>query len=121
MAGRQVARERAGGDRNSSRSRGQDQLLIPGGVQDSTQASDTLSGEAGIRYTRNFEGGYSLELVGFQSLWNGQIAGTFNTPSFTSGNHSDDETGESIVRATVRLPAMGEWTFEGGGELVYNF
>lgn len=99
---------------------GQDQLHIPGGIQASTSGSETLSGEAGIRYSRNFDGGYNLELVGFQSVWNGQTEGTFDTPSFTSGNHSDDETSESIVRGALRLPTAGEWTFEGGGEVVYN-
>ncbi|MFT3724713.1 MAG: TonB-dependent receptor [Hyphomonadaceae bacterium] len=100
---------------------GQDQLIVPGGVQVSRSASETLSGEAGIRYSRNFEGGYAMELVGFQSLWSGNIEGIFNTPTFTSGSRSDDETGESIARATLRLPAFGDWTFEGGGEIVYNY
>ncbi len=99
---------------------GQDILIIPGGLQMSTAHSQTTSGEIGARYGVNF-GEYALELVGFQSLWFGEVDGIFNTPTFTSGNESDDETGESIARATLRLPVMGEWTFEGGGEVVYNF
>jgi hypothetical protein len=100
---------------------GQDQLIVPGGVQVSISASETLSGEAGIRYSHNFEGGYAMEVVGFQSLWSGNIEGVFNTPTFTSASRSDDETGESIARASLRLPGFGDWTLEGGGEIVYNY
>ncbi len=100
---------------------GADQLIIPGGIQISSGGSETASGEAGIRYSRNFDGGYALELVGFQSMWTGNRDDIFNTPTFTSGSGSDDETGESIVRGNLRLPAFGEWTFEGGGEVVYNY
>lgn len=98
-----------------------DVLVVPGGLQLSRTASETASGEAGVRFSRTLAGGYSLEVVGFQSAWFGEIEGAFDTPAFTSGNRSDDETGERIARATLRSPTFGEWTFEGGGELVYNY
>src|SRR5690606_29374994 len=37
------------------------------------------------------------------------------------GNLGESESGESIARATVQLPSSGAWTFDGGGEAVFNF
>ena len=106
---------------------GGSQFALPGGQQDSTGQEENLSGEAGVRYSRNLESGYSLALVGFQSLRTRDRDTTFarngviGQPDFTSGTLLASEGGESIARATLQAPKMGEWTLEGGGELVYNY
>lgn len=100
---------------------------VPGGQQENTGHEENLSGEAGLRYSRSFDGGYSLELVGFQSMRQrdrdttfGRV-GVIGQPDYTSATLLASEGGESIARATVQAPKMGDWTIEGGGELVYNF
>lgn len=100
---------------------------VPGGAQRGGGWQEDMSGEAGIRYSRTLSGGYGLELVGFQSLRNRQrfsdffSAGVPTQADYSSGNRNEDNAGESIVRGTLRTPAFGDWTFEGGGELVFNF
>lgn len=102
-------------------------LVVPGGSQVNDGEESDVSGEAGIRYTRNLEGDYALELVAFQSMESSEqrndftSAGVIGQPDYTSGRRSDTDSGESIVRATLQSPAMGEWSFEGGGEAVFNF
>ena len=102
-------------------------FTVPGGQQNNTGHEENLSGEAGVRYSRNFEGGYSLELVGFQSMRKRDRdtafarEGVTGQPDYASGTLLATEGGESITRATLQAPKFGEWAFEGGGELVYNF
>lgn len=100
---------------------------IPGGGQDSHNEETEYGGEAGIRYSRNLDGDYALELVAFQALGSEETerdlrsAGVIGQPDFTSGSVGDRTGGESILRATLQSPAMGEWSYEGGGEVVFNF
>ena len=102
-------------------------INFPGGLQDSAGRNDTLSGEAGVRYTRSLGEGFSLELVGFQSLKSTNFesrflsAGIAGQDDYTSGSEVNGELGESILRATLMTPAFSEWSFEGGGEAVFNY
>ncbi len=102
-------------------------FTVPGGGQDNTYEETEYGGEAGIRYSRNLDGNYSLELVAFQALGSEETAGDFRSagligqPDFTSGSVGDKTGGESILRATLQSPAMGDWSYEGGGEVVFNF
>jgi hypothetical protein len=100
---------------------------IPGGGQSGDGQETEYGGEAGVRYSRNLDGGYALELVAFQSLNNEErnndfrSAGVLGQADFTSGSSGETNVGESIARATLQSPVMGEWSFEGGGEVVFNF
>ena len=102
-------------------------FTLPGGQQNNAGHEENLSGEAGLRYSRSLEGGYSLELVGFQSVRTRDRDTTFardglvGQTNFTSGTLLATEGGESITRATLQAPKMGDWAIEGGGELVYNY
>jgi len=100
------------------------QLVPAGGSQVSATDETEHSGEVGIRYTRDIAG-FGVELVAFQSLEHGESTNIFNsfssTNPFTSGGRSIDDEGESIARATVRLPAVGEISVETGAEAVYNW
>jgi len=98
----------------------EESLVVPVGKQISDDLDTTNSGEAGIRFTRSI-GGAEVELVGFQSYRANDFEGTFDTPTFTSSSIGEGTSGESIARATVRLPAAGQWTFDGGSEGVFNF
>ena len=100
---------------------GGSRFALPGGRQDSTGHEENLSGEAGVRYSRNLEGGYSLELVGFQSLRTRDRDTTFarngviGQPDFTSGTLLATEGGESITRATLQAPEDGRLDARGRG------
>lgn len=102
-------------------------FTIPGGGQDSDSQETEFGGEAGIRYSRNLDGDYALELVAFQALGSEKTqrdfrsAGVIGQPDFTSGSVGERTGGESILRATLQSPAMGGWSYEGGGEVVFNF
>ena len=103
------------------------QFPIPGGGQNRVGEGEDVSGEAGVRYTRSLGGNYAVELVAFQSLNTSESTSAFRSAGvtgqadYTSGSRSDQDEGESILRATVQSPEFGAWSFEGGGEAVFNF
>jgi hypothetical protein len=98
-----------------------DTLTIPAGTaEEGGNANDQISGEAGVRYTRNI-GEYAVELVGFQSLRSSETTNYFNTTTTSSSTESTSDSGESIARATVRLPRFGKITIDTGAETSYNF
>ncbi len=99
----------------------EDVLVFPGGSEIRTGKDRETEAEAGLRYTRTLANGSELELVGFQSLEWEDDEGVFNTPGFASSDRGQSESGESIARATVQLPASGDWAFDGGSETVFNF
>jgi outer membrane receptor protein involved in Fe transport len=99
---------------------GVETLLIPGGAEITSGDTDRDYGEAGIRFTRSL-GDYNLEVVGFQSLTNNTNLSVFNTPQFTSGTRSETDSGESIARAILKWPKMGDISIETGAETAYNF
>jgi hypothetical protein len=41
--------------------------------------------------------------------------------AFTNGSLNDSTSGESIGSVHLRLPALGDWSLEGGGEVAFNF
>jgi outer membrane receptor protein involved in Fe transport len=119
FGGRLRANGAAGVETSSSGSL--EDLVVPGGVQIRASESHETEGEAGIRYTRELSGGHALEFVGFQSLEQDERESLFNTPDFTSGSGSESFSGESIVSASIKAASSGDWSFDGGGEAVYNF
>lgn len=96
-------------------------LVVPGGSHIRLDNSEEAEVEGGFRYSRDLSFGPQLEVIGFQSFDKREAEGVFNTPEFSSGSQSESTSGESIARATVRLPAAGEWVFDGGAETVFNF
>ncbi len=101
--------------------REEDLLLNAGGSEITAGEDDESEGEIGLRYTRTLPGGEALEVIAFQSYRANEGWGLYNTPSFTSGDNGEQTSGESILRASVGLPASGAWTFDGGAEGVFNF
>src|SRR5690606_32330742 len=99
----------------------EDVLIVPGGSEVRGSKNEETEAEVGLRYSRSLANGSQVELVGFQSFEKAENEGVFDTPAFTSGNLGESESGESIARATVQLPSSGAWTFDGGGEAVFNF
>lgn len=90
------------------------------GAQLDAGENEFTTGEVGLRYTHDIAG-YGLEVVAFQSLEESEFSGVFNTSSFSSARQVTQSAGESIARATLRLPAMGAITVESGAEGVYNW
>jgi hypothetical protein len=92
----------------------------PVGNQISKDENNERSGEAGIRWARSFSG-IEIELVGFQSYGEDDFHSAGDGPRFTSESEGESTSGESILRTTMKLPAAGEWKFDGGAEGVFNF
>lgn len=96
------------------------QTIPLAGSQVEHYEEETAAGEIGMRYTRDIAG-YGVELVAFQSLESEDARNFFNTSNFTSGGQSTENSGQSIARATVRLPSANKLSFETGAEGVYNW
>ncbi|MDP3736279.1 MAG: TonB-dependent receptor [Hyphomonadaceae bacterium] len=96
------------------------QTIPLAGSQVEHYEDESASGEIGLRYTRDIAG-YGVELVAFQSLESEESTNLFNTSTFTSGGQSTGNSGQSIARATVRLPTADKLSFETGAEGVYNW
>ena len=98
----------------------EESLIVPAGRQISNDLNTTKSGEAGIRFSRSI-GGSQVELVGFQSYRDSDYRSASDGPRFTSESEGANTSGESILRTTIKLPAAGDWQFDGGAEGVFNF
>ncbi|CAN0434237.1 unnamed protein product, partial [Phaeothamnion confervicola] len=106
---------------NTFQSSSEEVQTIPlAGAQFNQSENEYASGELGLRYTRDIAG-YGVELVAFQSLDREENTGVFNTSTFTSAGQKAGNSGQSIARATVRLPPAGKLSFETGAESVYNW
>ncbi|NLS27556.1 hypothetical protein S2M10_25530 [Sphingomonas sp. S2M10] len=89
-----------------------------------TRATDIThqwKGELGANWTRSLGGKSEVEVIGLQRLGHlgydsDTLVGTFDS---TFGQQS--RTGESILRTILRHKTNAKLSFEGGGEIAYNF
>jgi outer membrane receptor protein involved in Fe transport len=81
----------------------------------------TWEGEAGLNWTRSFGARTELEVVGLQRYAVEEFSSAFESGGFTSAFDLEATSGESIGRAVARFRPNERWSFEGGGELAYNF
>ena len=78
------------------------------------------SSELGFTWTREHARS-TFELTGLQRLNHNSYRGAFDSAGSGSLFTSRATGGESVLRATDSLRTGGVWTFEGGGEVAYNF
>ncbi len=96
-------------------------LLIPSGFNSFQDVGQRTAGEAGVRYTRNLPADFSMEVIGFQSLYDRESQDQSTRPAFRSGGSGDEDGGESIGSIALHSPAYGAWRFDGGTEVAYNW
>ena len=84
------------------------------------EASYYPSGELGFTWTRERPRS-TFELTGLQRLNHNTYRGRFDSVGSESLFVSRATAGESVLRATDTYRPGGAWTFEGGGEIAYNF
>lgn len=104
---------------------GTDTLIRPGGQERSRSDDVRWRGEAGLRWTRSLPRGMNLELVGFQSITDGDSVSGYETPFFTTTSLGDYRSGESIISATVKFADLttgfGDIGVETGAETALNW
>ena len=84
------------------------------------EASYYPNGEIGFTWTRDHPRS-TFELTGLQRLNRNTYRGRFESVGSESVFASRATAGESVLRATDNFRPGGAWTFEGGGEIAYNF
>lgn len=94
------------------------------GSGDNTLATDIThqwKGELGANWTRALGQKSEIEVIGLQRL--GHVGYDSNTlvGDFASTFGQQSRTGESILRTILRHKASTKLSFEGGGEIAYNF
>ncbi|MGZ8369537.1 MAG: TonB-dependent receptor plug domain-containing protein, partial [Caulobacteraceae bacterium] len=80
-----------------------------------------LSGEAGFNYDRKFGPSWGLELVGLQRLKRTELSSAFVVEPFDALFTENADSGESILRSTLKYRMTDKWSFETGGEAAFNF
>lgn len=88
---------------------------------DIVQTSDSVSGEIGLNFTRPLTPRVAAELVGLQRLSRSEFASNSEQGADRSTFTSDAESGESIARGVLRFKRSATLSFEGGGEVAFNF
>ena len=88
---------------------------------DSVATSKSLTGEMGLNYTRPLSERLGLELVGLQRLGKSEALSVFDPNADRITFSSDASSGESILRAVLRLKRSETLSFEGGAEGAFNF
>ena len=78
------------------------------------------TGELGLHWNGNV-GETQLEVLALQRLGTAADTNTLVSPGDDEFFHSDNHTGESIARVTLRYPLFDNVTLEGGGEAAYNY
>lgn len=103
--------------------REQDVTILSGAGDDdqSQSAHESLKGEFGARWTRSLGPDTELELNGLQRLVSGSVESGFARTGRTGLFTSDSTSGETIGRGVVRYRRNDRWSYEGGGEIAYNF
>lgn len=86
-------------------------------VNDENRGRD---GELGVNYERKF-GRWDLQLIGLQHLERDNAREWSTAPGDVYFDNQVQRSGESIGRAVLRYEPTGRLTFEGGGEIAYNF
>lgn len=103
--------------------REQDVFIRAGAGNDdfSEQGFEQLSGEIGARWTRPLGPDTELELIGLQQLEVGSLTSGFIRTGRTGLFTSETTEGETIGRGVIRYRRNDRWSWEGGGEIAYNF
>ncbi len=103
--------------------REQDVFILSGAGDDdvSQEANESLSGELGARWTRPLGDASELELTALQRLEQSEYQSGFIRTGRTGVFSGDTTEGESIGRVVVRHRRNDRWSWEGGGEVAYNF
>lgn len=82
-------------------------------------------GEVGVNWTRPFGDGYELELLGLtkytQGAGDSTAAFVDGADVLTASFRQEATQGESIGRGVLRYKMSTDLSFEGGGEIAYNF
>ncbi|PTS79534.1 TonB-dependent receptor [Sphingomonas sp. HMWF008] len=95
-------------------------LAGPGDDERVDESSRYPNGEAGFTWTRE-RARSTFELTGLQRLNRNTYRGVSNSAGSDSVFTSRATGGESVLRATDSFRPGGAWSFEGGGEIAYNF
>jgi outer membrane receptor protein involved in Fe transport len=77
--------------------------------------------ELGLRYSREFGPRTSLEVVGIHQTEADDFVETFASPDGTSRFDQSTENGESIGRAVLKFRQNDRLSWEGGGEIAFNW
>lgn len=97
-------------------------ILSGTGAAERTAGRTTYpNGEAGFTWTGARGPRTTIELTGLQRLNRNTYRGTFENAGSGSVFASRATAGESVARATLTYRPGKVWTFEGGGEIAYNF
>lgn len=112
---------RANGTLEASDFKSEQHFNAPDLDTDLVSVSDRTSGEIGLNYTRPLGERLAVELVGLQRLARGTSISTFEQNTSNSVFTSEVESGESILRSVLRYKRSDTLSFEGGGEVAYNF
>jgi len=86
-------------------------------VNDENRGRD---GEIGVNYEKKL-GQWDLQLIGLQHLERDNAREWSTAPGDIYFDNQIQRSGESIGRVVLRYEASPKLTFEGGGEVVYNF
>jgi hypothetical protein len=106
----------------TNESRNLTELIIPVGEQETSRGEgDNSSAELGLRYGYERAGGTTLEAVLINEIAENNSESQFITPDFTQRSRSSRKNGQSIGTGTISLPKKGNWKFDGGAEVAYNW
>lgn len=83
--------------------------------------SDNDRGEIGLNYTRPLSERFELETLGLWKLAKGEGTSSGNNGQSISFVDIDAEAGESIARSVLRFDQSENLSFEGGGEIAFNY
>jgi hypothetical protein len=78
-------------------------------------------GEIGVNYKRDLSPKWEIEALALSKIGVGSFDGTGDTIASSSLFQSESESGESIGRTILRYKLSPEWSFEGGGEVAFNY
>jgi outer membrane receptor for ferrienterochelin and colicin len=97
--------------------------LDTGGLVDSVDVDrqDEHSGEIGLNYEHALGPRTKVEALAIQRLKRTEYSSAFAQPGFDALFTEDDDSGESIARATVRFAWSDKLSFNWGGEGAFNF
>lgn len=112
---------RANGTLGRSNFKDEDHFRRSGVETDVVGKTVSTTGEVGLNYTRPLTPALALELVGLQKLGKSEFISNARENTDREIFTSLADTGESILRGVLRLKRSETLSFEGGGEIAYNF
>ena len=92
----------------------------PGYRSDIIIHTGSQNGELGVHWNGNI-GVFETEFLGLERLGRSSNVSEFTDPSTDQHFLSVDKTSETIIRGTARYHDSASLTFEGGGEIAYNW